>query len=161
MIKEAKDLIQSIIPEALVKKVVRDGIEEKKALSNKELPFLALITNPGGFDETEAKYIKFKEDGALFQRYIRGTRTLPIVIRVWAESEDEADEILSEIIVQMPRFWNCDGLQGRVDILNEEHSDYSTRLLGKYLSALEISFSVEVGKEKEQIQTFNSVLTEG
>jgi hypothetical protein len=164
MIREAKDVLQNIveklIPEAAV---VRSGAEETRAIMARRWPLVSLVTNPGRFDDREAKIFRYvdSEAGVLKQRYVRGSRILPILIRVWAEGEDETDRMFSRIIPAIPKRWELDDFGGMVAINPEEHSDFVDNASKLYLSVAEIQFTVPVALDEEIVPTFKSVESDG
>jgi hypothetical protein len=54
---------------------------------------VSLITNPGRFDGRESKTIRYPDEdaGVWKERYVRGRRILPMLLRCWAENEDAAE----------------------------------------------------------------------
>jgi hypothetical protein len=160
MIREAKDVLQGIvetrIPEAAI---VRSGADESRAIMARKWPLVSLITNPGRFDDREAKTVRYAdaEAGVLKQRYVRGSRILPLLLRVWAEGEDEADRIFSRVIPAIPRKWELDGFEGLIVINHEEHSDFVDNVSKLYLSVAEIQFTVPVALDEEIVPTFTTV----
>jgi hypothetical protein len=160
MIKEAKDLLQNI---AAVRApgvfIVRSIADEQRAIMARQWPLVSFITNPGTFDDREAKTVRYADTEAqtLKQRYVRGKRTLPVLLRVWAEGEDAADELFSRILPAIPRKWEYDNFEGTVLISAEEHSDFVDNVNKLYLSVAEIQFTVPVALEEEIVPTFTSV----
>jgi hypothetical protein len=160
MIREAKDILQSVVqgrvPDA---HIVRSKAEESRAIMARQWPLVSLITNPGTFDDREAKTVRYADAEAqtLKQRYVRGKRTLPILLRVWAEGEDAADELFSRILPAIPRRWEHDNFEGTVLISAEEHSDFVDNVNKLYLSVAEIQFTVPVALEEEIVPTIQTV----
>jgi hypothetical protein len=163
MIKEAKAVLEKTIIERIPGiTVVRSMAEETKAMFAKKLPLVSLITNPGRFDDRESKTIRYpdEEAGMWKERFVRGKRILPILLRVWGEGEDKTDELFSRILPAIPRKWNHDGFEGLIVINSEEHSDYVDSVNKLYLSVAEIQFSIQVATEEKDVPTFNSVTQE-
>jgi hypothetical protein len=160
MIREAKDILQAVaaqrIPSATI---VRSAADESRAIMARKWPLVSLITDPGRFDDREAKTVRYadKEAGLLKQRYVRGSRILPILLRCWAEGEDAADEVFSRILPAIPRKWEYDGFEGLIVINAEEHSDHTGNASKLYLSVAEIQFTVQVALEEETVPTFKVV----
>jgi hypothetical protein len=163
MIKEAKDLLESVIkarcPEAVI---VRSALDESQALMDRKFPLVSLITNPGGFDDREAKSVKFfdETEGTWKKRYIRGNRVVPILLRLWAQNEAEADRHFSRLLPAVPRTWEYDNLEGLVLINGEEHSDHTGNVAKRYLSVAEIQFTMAAALEEELVPTFNTINNE-
>jgi hypothetical protein len=163
MIGAAKDTLEAVIkarvPNAII---VRNHAKETKGLMGKKFPLVALITNPGKFDDRTTSTFRYvnTETQALVQRYVRGSRTLPILVRVWAEGEEETDEYFTRIIPAIPREWSYDGFDGNVLIKGEEHSDHTGNAAKQYVSVAEVQFTVKVALEEEVVPTFTSVTQE-
>jgi len=164
MIKEAKDILQHAVSSCIEDvTIVRSMAEEQHARMSRKWPLVSLITNPGKFDDRESKTIRYpdEEEGIWKQRFVRGKRMLPILLRVWAEGEDETDEIFSRILPAIPRKWEHDGFQGLIVIETEEHSDFVDNVNKLYLSVAEIQFSVPVATEETPVPTIKVVEPEG
>jgi hypothetical protein len=163
MIKEAKDLLQAVVSQrAPDVTVVRSMAEETHAIMARQWPFISLITNPGRFDDREAKTIRYPdaEAGIWKERYVRGKRIVPVLLRCFAEGEDVADALFSRILPAIPRKWELDGFEGLIVIETEEHSDFADSVNTLYLSIAEIQFSVPVALEETAIPTIKSVKAE-
>jgi hypothetical protein len=159
MIKEVKDVLQNVVLNRVPgAHIARSAAEEQRLIMARQWPLVSLITNPGKFDDREAKvYRYFDADAGTFaQRYVRGSRILPILLRVWGEGEDAVDELFSRILPAIPRKWELDGFEGLVVINHEEHSDFVDNVSKMYLSVAEIQFSVPVALEEEIVPTFDS-----
>jgi hypothetical protein len=163
MIKEAKDILQSVVAlRTPGVTVVRSIADEQHAIMARRCPLVSLITNPGRFDDREAKTVRYPdEDAGLWkQRYVRGKRILPLLLRCWAQGEEAADALFSHIIPAIPRKWEYDGFEGLIVIETEEHSDFVDNVSQLYLSVAEIQFSVPVALEEEAVPTFTVVEAE-
>jgi hypothetical protein len=160
MIKEAKDLLEAVVKKRVPESViVRSALDESQALFSRQFPLISLITNPGGFDDREAKTVKYFDEveGMWKKRYIRGNRVVPLLLRLWAEGEEEADRYFSRIIPAIPRTWNYDNFEGLVLINHEEHSDHTGNVAKRYLSVAEIQFTMAAALEEELVPTFNNI----
>ena len=100
-------------------------------------------------------------DGTYKQRYVRGYRVLPILVRCWASGEDETDAVFSRIIPAIPSQWNYDDFTGSVEIGAEEHSDHTGNVGKLYLSVAEVRFSVAAAMEAGIVPSFTHVEQEG
>jgi hypothetical protein len=157
MIREAKDVLQGVVKARVPgTAIVRSSAEETRAIMARKWPLVSLITNPGQFDDRTAKTVRYadEEAGVLKQRYVRGNRILPILLRVWAEGEDEADRIFSRLIPAIPKRWELDDFEGTIVINHEEHSDFVDNVSKLYLSVAEIQFTVPVALDEEIVPTF-------
>jgi hypothetical protein len=159
VIREVKDILENVViglyPEMTV---ARSAKEESQAVMGRRFPLVALITNPGRFDDRKAKTLRYGDgNGALFQRQIRGARQIPILLRVWAEGEDAADEIFSRIIPAIPRVFAYDDFEGLVTIEGEEHSDHAGNTNRLFVSVAEVAFAVDVATEPEAVPVINVV----
>jgi hypothetical protein len=163
LIREAKGVLQSVVESrAPAARVVRSIAEESRLIMARQWPLVSLITNPGRFDDRENRTIRYPdaEAGIWKERYIRGRRILPVLLRCWAEGEDAADELFSLIIPAIPRRWNYDGLEGLIVVDREEHSDFVDNVNKLYLSVAEIEFSVPVATAETAVPTIKIVDTE-
>ena len=159
MIKEAKDILQAVVSNrAPGVAVARSMAEEQHGIMARRWPLVSLVTNPGRFDDREAKTVRYpdEEAGIWKERYVRGKRILPVLLRVWAEGEDAADALFSRILPAVPRKWEYDGFEGLIVIENEEHSDFVDSVNKLYLSVAEIEFSVQVALEETDVPTIKA-----
>jgi hypothetical protein len=157
MIKEAKDLLQKVIQKKIPEiTVIRSAAEESKNIMARNFPFIALVTNPGSFDNSEARTVRYFEGKEYKEKYVRGERVLPILLRCWADGEDEADEIFSSILSIIPSQWECDGFVKHIEIGWEEHSDHVKNLTKLYLSVAEIKFRAVSAMEPSEVPYFNN-----
>jgi hypothetical protein len=163
MIKEAKDILRDVVLDRVPGvTIVRNMAEEQRAVMARQWPLVSLITNPGRFDDRGSKTIRYPDEdaGVWKERYVRGRRILPMLLRCWAEGEDAADAAVSRIIPAIPRKWELDGFEGLVVINNEEHSDFEDNMNKLYLSVVEIEFSVPVAQEEKDVPTVKTIEAE-
>jgi hypothetical protein len=159
MIKEAKNILEQVVRERIPDAVVvRSAAEEAEGLMTRKLPLVSLVTNRGWFDDREAKTIRYPdgEAGIWKERYVRGKRILPILLRCWAEGEDAADELFSRILPAIPRKWEYDGFEGLIVIEGDEHSDHVDNVNKMYLSVAEVQFSVQIALEETAVPTIKA-----
>jgi hypothetical protein len=164
MIKEIKDVLAQAVREVCPgATVVRSLFEETQARSTRPWPLVALITNPGSFDDREAKTYRYadEEAGIWKERYVRGNRIVPVLLRCWAATEDDTDAVFSRILTAIPRQWSNDGFEGLILINGEEHSDYADNVNKMYMSTAEIQFSIDVAKEAVPVPTFTETVSDG
>jgi hypothetical protein len=160
MIKEAKDLLEAVVKERVPESViVRSALDESQAIMARQFPLVSLITNPGGFDDREAKTVKYFDEkaGMWKKRYIRGNRVLPILLRLWAKDEEDADRYFSRILPAIPRTWEYDNFEGLVLIDHEEHSDHTGNVAKRYLSVAEIQFTMAAALEEDPVPTYEKI----
>jgi hypothetical protein len=160
VIGEAKDVLEKVVRDRIpAAEIARSAAEETRAIMGRKWPLVALITNPGRFDDREARTYRYydEKEKTWKQRYVRGSRILPILLRVWDEGEEKVDDIFSRILPAIPRHWELDGFEGLVVINWEEHSDQADTVTKTYLSAAEIQFTVDVAMEEEIVPTVNTV----
>jgi hypothetical protein len=162
VITEAKDLLERIIKERIKDvAVVRSAADESRAVMKKQFPLIALITNPGPFDGSQAQTYRYFDDNKDYkQRYARGNRNLPILLRCWSGSEAEADKIFSRIIPAIPSRWNYDDFTGSIEIGTEEHSDHTGNVTNLYCSVIDVRFSVAAAMEPGEIPYYTDVVLE-
>jgi hypothetical protein len=158
MIKEAKDVLEKAVRECIPEAViVRSIAEESQSMMTRKLPVIAIITDMGTFDDRTARTDRYAdaESGTLKQRYVRGKRILPLLLRCWAEGEEKTDELFSRILPAIPRHWTYDGYEGLIVINHEEHSDHADSLNKLYVSLAEIQFAVDVAMAEELVPTID------
>ena len=156
MIKEAKNLLEKIIKERIQGiTVVRSAAEESHEIMSRKFPLIALVTNPGTFDGSEARTVRYFEEKEYKERYVRGERVLPILIRCWAAGEDDADEIFSRILPAIPSQWEHDGFVKHIEIGWEEHSDHVKNVTKTYLSVAEVRFRAAAALEPGVVPFFD------
>jgi hypothetical protein len=161
VITEAKDLLEQIIKARIEKAtVVRSAVDESRAVMQRQFPLIALITNPGPFDGSQAQTYRYFEGEEYKQRYARGNRSLPILLRCWSASEAEADKAFSRIIPAIPSRWNYDGFTGSIEIGTEEHSDHSGNVAKLYCSIIDVRFSVAAAMEPGEVPYYTQVVVE-
>ena len=163
MIKAAKDVLEGAIKARVPSvNIARSAADETRAIMARKFPLASLITNPGKFDDRTAGTARYAntDTNTLVQRYIRGSRILPILVRVWAEGEEEADDVFSLIVPAIPRKWDYDGFEGLVVINGEEHSDHTGNTAKQYVSVAEVRFTVRVAMDEETVPSFNTATAE-
>jgi hypothetical protein len=163
MIKAAKDVLEGTIRARVPSvTIARSAADESRAIMARQFPLASLITNPGKFDDRTAGTARFAnpDTNTLVQRYIRGSRILPILVRVWAEGEEEADDVFSRIIPAIPRKWEYDGFEGLIVINAEEHSDHTGNTAKQYVSVAEVQFTVQAALDEETVLSFGTATAE-
>jgi hypothetical protein len=163
MIQAAKDVLEEAIRARVPSvTIVRSAADESRAIMARQFPLVSLITNPGRFDDRTTGTARYAntDTNTLVQRYIRGSRILPILARVWAEGEDEADEVFSRILPAIPRKWEYDGFDGLIVINAEEHSDHTGNTAKQYVSIAEVQFTVQVALDEETVPSFGTATAE-
>jgi hypothetical protein len=163
MIKAAKDALEAAIRARVPSvTIARSAADETRAIMARRFPLAALVTNPGRFDDRTAGTARYAntDTNTLVQRYVRGSRILPILVRVWAEGEEAADEVFSRIIPAIPRKWEYDGFEGLIVINAEDHSDHTGNTAKQYVSVAEAQFTVRVALDEETVPTFKTATAE-
>jgi hypothetical protein len=163
MIQAAKDVLEGAIRTRIPSvNIVRSAADESRAIMARKFPLVSLVTNPGRFDDRTAGTKRYAntDTNTLVQRYVRGSRILPILARVWAEGEEEADDVFSRILPAIPRKWEYDGFEGLIVINAEEHSDHTGNTAKQYVSVAEVQFTVQVALDEETVPSFGAVMAE-
>jgi hypothetical protein len=158
MIKEIKDLLETVIATRIAGiTIVRSLPEEERAIMTRKWPLVSLVTNPGRFDDREARVFRYAdmEGGTWKQRNVRGSRIIPVLVRCWAAGEDATDAIFSRVIPAIPRRWQYDGFEGFILINREEHTDHTDSISDLYLSVAEIEFRIDVAFDEEIVPTID------
>jgi hypothetical protein len=160
MIKEVKDVLETVIRERIPDAVIARSVkEESQAFMARKHPIIALITAPGRFDDRTARTNRYADEttGTWKERYVRGSRIVPIQLHCWEEGEEATDKVFSRILPAIPRKWEYDGFEGSILINYEEHSDCTDSMNKVYLSIAEIQFTVDVATEEEEVPTIDTV----
>ena len=163
MIREAKTLLENIIKETVPGiNVVKSAAEESREIMARKFPVVSLITNPGSFDDSGARIVRYfeGEPKQYRERYVRGHRNLPILIRCWEDGEDKADALTSSIIPEIPSQWEYDGFECHVQIGAEEHSDHTSSLNKPYVSVIAVIFTGTAARKPKEVPVVESVETE-
>jgi hypothetical protein len=163
MIQAAKDALEGAIRSRVPSvTIVRSAAAESRAIMARQFPLVSLVTNPGKFDDRTAGTARYAntDTNTLVQRYIRGSRILPILVRVWAEGEEDADEVFSRMLPAIPRKWEYDGFEGLIVINAEEHSDHTGNAVKQYVSVAEVQFTARAALDEETVPSFNTATAE-
>jgi hypothetical protein len=163
LITEAKDLLERIVKQRIENvTVVRSAADESHAIMQRQFPLVALVTNPGQFDGTAAQTYRYFEDNkeGYKQRYARGNRNIPILLRCWSTDEKEADKVFSRIIPAIPSRWDYDNFTGSIEIGAEEHSDHTGNVAKIYLSVVDVRFTVAAAMEPGEVPYYEKVVIE-
>lgn len=163
MIVEAKKLLEGIIKAAVPGiTVVKSAADETREIMARNFPLAALITNPGSFDASGARTVRYVDEAKQYrERYVRGHRNLPILIRCWEDGEDKADALTSAIIPEIPSQWEFDGFGNHVQIGTEEHSDHAGTMGKPYVSVIEVIFTGTAARKPTEVPYFETSEMEG
>jgi hypothetical protein len=167
MIREAKELLKTIVEDTVPGvTVVKSAAEESRQIMARKFPLVSLITNPGAFDDKEARTVRYFESSpgepkVYREWYVRGHRNIPILIRCWAEGEDDADRMTSDIIPEIPSRWEYDGFGTQVKIGAEEHSDHTGSLGKPYVSVVEVIFTGTAARKAKAAPVIENAEPEG
>ena len=162
MIREAKTLLEGIIKETVPGiTVAKSAAEETREIMARKFPLVALITNPGTFDASGARTVRYFEGKDYRERYVRGHRNLPILIRCWEDGEDKADALASSIIPEIPSQWEYDGFGNHVQIGTEEHSDHAGSMNKPYVSVIEVTFTGTAARKPKAVPVIETSEMEG
>jgi hypothetical protein len=160
VIREAKTLLEGIIKKTVPGiTVVKSAAEETRIIMARKFPVIALITNPGLFDDSEARTVRYfeGEPKQYRERYVRGHRNVPILIRCWADGEENADALSSSIIPEIPSQWEYDGFGNHVQIGAEEHSDHTSSMNNPYVSVIVVTFTATAARKPEAVPFYEKV----
>jgi hypothetical protein len=164
VIREAKSLLEGIIKATVPGvTVVKSAAEEAREIMARKFPLVALITNPGSFDDSGARTVRYfeGEPKQYRERYVRGFRNVPILIRCWENGEDNADALSSSIIPEIPSQWEYDGFGNHVQIGTEEHSDHTGSLNKPYVSVIAVIFTGTAARKPTGVPVIETTEPEG
>lgn len=149
MLNEAKTMIEKIIRKrTTIKQIAFRKVDEDTCATSKTLPYAAIYSADGTFDERTARTVKIRTPtGGLETVQIRGTRKVPFEIRVTARTEEEADKALGNILRYLPLEWEVAGYQGTINILTEHHDDYSTHAKEQSTASAFVLITMEIGTD--------------
>jgi hypothetical protein len=159
-IKTAKDILEDVVKAHIENvTVARSAVKEKRSIMSRQWPLVSLITDPGKFDDRTAQWYRYADttDNTLKQRYVRGTRKLPIAVALWAKDEETADELFSGLLPYIPRTWEYDDFGGTILITGEDNSDYADNVSDVYRCIAVVEFDCMVAQAPEIVPTFTSV----
>lgn len=161
MITAAKDILAGIITAHTsipAKRVARSAAAERDLHHERAYPFVALITADGSFENT-AGTVRYEDTtaGSIVERLVRGTRTVPMEIRLWAEDETDGDRLAHAVIRHLPTRWEYDGFAGAIDIADEAHTDNAANITDEYVISILARFSIPVAPDAKPIDTVPGV----
>ena len=164
MITIIKDVLSDVLVQAGVpkEKIARSAREEQTLSSRREdYPLASLVSDPGRFEEADHKEVKVQVDGKALYRQMRIRRVLPVVAKVITESEEQAADIVSRFIGNLPFTWEYPGFKGDVDPVREEYSDYDSRMRPRYEAAVVVEFGIDAGTAGLAAEKITAVDTGG
>jgi hypothetical protein len=153
MLSEAKRLIEAVIRKRTsIRKIATRKTDEDTFISQKALPYAAIYSADGRFDERTVRYVKVRTDsGGLQGLQVRGTRKVPFEIRIAAATEAEADKWLGEVLRYLPLKWSIGDFAGNINILTEHADDYSSNAAGRAMSSAFVMMTMEIGTDPETV----------
>lgn len=159
VIVAAKDLISEIIKEQfdISFKIARSITDETNLKSARQNAFVSLLTADGKFNEKNAKTVRYKEVEDHYSILVRGSRNIPIEVRVFGKNESETDRILETILSYMPRYWKIGQRSGEIEILSEHDADYSSNYKDGSMQSAFILFIMDIGKKPAKITTIKDI----
>ncbi len=166
MIPEIKNVLATALIEAGVApaRIARSEAETLplKTGGNKEL-YASLITEVGRYalPDRPNQFAVVLENGNKKWIKARIRRRLPLLVQITGESEDVVDEVFSRFIALLPRTFALGDMDGLIEPEKEEHSDFDSRLRGRYRSAVLIMCSVDVAPAGMDSQKLNIGKMEG
>jgi hypothetical protein len=162
VLNEAKLLIERVIRKRTgIKKIAFRKVDEDTFATTKTLPYAAIYSADGSFDERTARIIKIRTPtGGLNSVQVRGTRKVPFEIRVAARTEDESDRALGDILRYLPLKWNLGDYGGTLNILTEHHDDYSSHAKEQSTASAFVMITMEIGTDPEAVPQIGGAVVE-
>jgi len=156
-----KDFIEEIIKKYSYKndrgmevKIVKNARDEDKLRTNRQFPFFSLLTANGSVEEKGiSNYVNWKENGKEWSAYIRGILKMPLEVRVFAETEEEANNLLFETIRNVPDKWQLGNYKDRIELGEVAISDWSSSLLNGTLASCFVNFYMPIATTKKEVIT--------
>ena len=81
--------------------------------------------------------------------------------RLYDQDEVSCTNLVESLFENLPYFWEYKDLQGLVEPLRCEHSDFYSVVVGCYKSALLLEFSMDVGPDAQQGKRIQSIDVRG
>lgn len=155
----AKDLIAEIIKDRFGTsyQVARNIVAETNLKSARHQTFISLLTADGKFNEKNAKTVRYKDTDYQYSILVRGSRNIPIEVRVYGKDEAETDRILEIILSYMPRYWMIGKREGEIEILSEHDADYSSNYKDGSMQSAFILFIMDIGKEPAKVPVIKDI----
>ncbi len=164
MIREAKDLLTDVlVTHCGVKErlIARSGYEQMRLESRKEYPFAALVSVTGRYDEPSRTQIVIDTEEGRTYVQARTMRILPIRVVLEHKNEEAADELFSRFIGNLPFNFEINKVNGTINPTAEEHSDFMSSLLERYMSAVLIEFAIEAYPAAQKAYRIEDITPEG
>jgi len=144
--------VKTVLRDTLVRvgvaeeKVAWNAREEQTLISRRaSLPIASLVSDPGRFEAADHREIRLKAKKRAIYRQVRTRRVMPVVMKITGKDEKEAGDLVSRFIGALPFFWEYEGIQGDIEPVREEYSDYESRMNPRYEAAVVVEFAVDVG----------------
>ena len=156
-----KDFIEDIIKEKSYKNekgkeviVVRNKRDEDNLKSNKGFPFFSLLTATGCIEEKGiSNNVEWREDGKLWKAYIRAILKLPLEIRVFASSEEEANKLLFDVVKYIPDKWQLGNYVNKIELGEVVISDWANTFIDCTFASVFVNFFIDIATDKEEVKT--------
>jgi len=164
MITAVKTVLESTLERVgIAKEKIARNAREEQALINRlvTLPLASLITDPGRFETPNSSEIRLKVEEQTLYRQVRAKRVMPVVMKVIAKDELEAGALISRFIEELPFFWEYGGIEGVIEPVREEYSDYESRMDSRYEAAVVVEFAVDVGPSGTSAEAVDEVTVRG
>ena len=69
----------------------------------------------------------------------------PFVVQIFDRDELKCTDLMEKFVVSLPFFWHYQEIEGLVEPIQCEHSDYASVVFDSYESALRLQFIINLG----------------
>ncbi len=165
MIKEVKDVLEDTLVKAGIspERIARNLSEAAKLKTGGRKELYAFIyTDTGKYEipRQENLFAITLETGKVWLR-ARTRRKIPMVVQITGENENVVDPVFSSFLASLPFKFKIEYLEGSIEPIREEHSDYDSRVKGRYMSAALVMFSVDIAPVPQGSKPLNIEKVEG
>ena len=122
------------------------NLKKKEQLKQARLyPWAAIISDTARFEEAEQRESMLAEGLERSYKQVRCSVVQPYIVQIYDQDEASCTELMENFLVNLPWRWEYGGLQGAIDPLRCEYSDYYSVVAGSYESALLLEFRIDMG----------------
>ena len=144
-ITEQKKLISQLLQKYGVKKVALN-LKKKEQLKQARLyPWAAVISDTARFEGAEQRESVLTNGLERSYKQVRCSVVQPYIVQIYDTDEASCTALTEKFLASLPWRWEYGGLQGAIEPLRCEYSDYYSVVAGSYESALLLEYNIDVG----------------
>ena len=142
---EQKKLISQLLRKYGAKKIALN-LREKKQIDQARLyPWAAIISDTARFEGAEQRESALADGLERSYKQVRCSVVQPYIVQIYDKDEASCTALMERFLVSLPWRWEYGGLQGTIEPLRCEYSDYYSVVAERYESALLLEFKIDVG----------------